>query len=213
MRYSYLQIDSIRFDSIPRAAGQRDRLFLTALQKPSTFNMGSASTPGDTPLLRVYFDVPVPKSPTIEVNGVAVDFDGFEFFIYADGEQTTTTCFKLTPFGVPGALELHISRRHGVPGVSISLLPRVATAVLTHAGTMQPDLMTPHSCNFMTPHITHRFEPVLMLGPRPRGLQLLVGFQPLSSDSDSSDDEQPYQQVQPRRGSIKDTLVRKERRN
>ena len=88
--------------------------------------MDPASTPGDRPLLRAYIDVPVRKSATIEVDGVAVDFDGFDFYIYADGEQTTTTCFKVTPFGVPGALELHISRRHGVPGVLISLHPRVA---------------------------------------------------------------------------------------
>ena len=65
--------------------------------------MYSASTPGGMPLLRVLFDVPVlGASPTIEANGVAVDFHGYEFFLYVAGEQETTTGYMLSPC-VPGA--------------------------------------------------------------------------------------------------------------
>ena len=158
--------------------------------------MYSASTPGGMPLLRVLLDVPVlGASPTIEANGVAVDFHGYSFFLYVAGEQETTIGYTLTS-RIPGALELVVSRCDA-GGVGIWLFPRVATAVLAAAGATQPGFInvmgTPHT------HITHRFDPVHMRRGRQRGEQMhrSGGFQPLSSSSDD-EDEQPPQQLQPR---------------
>ena len=57
--------------------------------------MGS---PGDIPPLRVFFNVPVLRAlRTIDVDGVAVDFEGFSFFVYVAGEEETAT--RLPPCG------------------------------------------------------------------------------------------------------------------
>ena len=67
------------------------------------------SSPGNIPPLRVLFNVPVLRAlPTIDVDGVAVDFEGFSFFVYLSGEEETATRFTLEP-EVPGALELVVT--------------------------------------------------------------------------------------------------------
>ena len=90
------------------------------------------SSPGDTPPLRVLFNVPVLRAlPTIRGDGVAVDFEGFSFFVYLSGEEETATRFTLTP-EVPGALELVVTRCPG--GAQIIVMPCIATAVLAAVG-------------------------------------------------------------------------------
>ena len=90
------------------------------------------SSPGDTPPLRVLFNVPVLRAlPTIRGDGVAVDFEGFSFFVYLSGEEETATRFTLTP-EVPGALELVVTRCHA-GGAHITVMPRVATVPVPRA--------------------------------------------------------------------------------
>ena len=168
--------------------------------------MGS---PGDIPPLRVFFNVPVLRAlRTIDVDGVAVDFEGFSFFVYVAGEEETATRFTLTP-EVPGALELVVTRCHA-GGARITVMPRVTTAVLA-AVSGTPCFMHGHP----PPYNVYTLRTVHMPAGRPRGCQWCapqLGFQPLSSSSED-EDEQPQQQPQPpRRRSIKDTLVRKKRR-
>ena len=167
--------------------------------------MGS---PGDIPPLRVFFNVPVLSAlPTIDVDGVAVDFEGFSFFVYLSGEEETATRFTLTP-EVPGALELVVTRCHA-GGAHITVMPRVATAVLA-AVSGTPCFMHGH----LPPYNVHKLCTVHMPAGRTRGCQWYapqLGFQPPSSSSED-EDEQPQQQLQPRRRrSIKVTLRKKRR--
>ena len=91
------------------------------------------SSPGDIPPLRVLYNAPVLRAlPTIHGDGIAVDFEGFSFFVYLSGEEETATRFTLTP-EVPGALELVATRCHA-GGADIIVMPRVATAVLAAVG-------------------------------------------------------------------------------
>lgn len=165
------------------------------------------SSPGDTPPLRVLFNVPVLRAlPTIRGDGVAVDFEGFSFFVYLSGEEETATRFTLTP-EVPGALELVVTRCPG--GAQIIVMPCVATAVLAAVGA-EPYFLHGHP----PPYNVHTLRKVHMPAGRPRGCQWYapqLGFQPLSSSSED-EDEQPQQHLQPpRRRSIKVTLRKKRR--
>ena len=166
------------------------------------------SSPGDSPPLRVFFDVPVLRAlRTIDVDGIAVDFEGFNFFVYLSGEEETATRFTLTP-EVPGALELVVTRFHA-GGADITVMPRVATAVLAAVGPT-PYFLHGHP----PPYNVYTLRTVHMPAGRPRGCQWhapQLGFQPLSTSSED-EDEQPQQQLPlPHRRSIKVTLRKKRR--
>ena len=166
------------------------------------------SSPGDIPPLRVLYNAPVLRAlPTTHVDGIAVDFEGFSFFVYLSGEEETATRFTLTP-EVPGALELVVTRCHA-GGADITVMPRVATAVLAAVGAT-PYFLHGHP----PPYNVYTLRTVHMPAGRPRGCQWhapQLGFQPLSPSSED-EDEQPQQQLPlPHRRSIKVTLRKKRR--